>query len=141
MKESEILRRRGRMVGSDDLLTSADICRYGVGLRGYEIELAKDFSEELEDIIEFSTANRHMLASREARRLGYILKEHDGIANLNIFCRDGKRRKLIDVVFWFAGCHKRIALDIKDAEEDENGSLFDRVIKETEGYLQKELAA
>jgi hypothetical protein len=118
---SEIVRRKSRMIGSDDLQIAANMCRWASqsGIRGSALIAAEGLVKAFDSILALSKSSNHYEAAKKCKSLEYILKRNESLGRLNIPCRDGKSRKLIDVVSWFADRHFRIANDIAEAEETE----------------------
>lgn len=118
---SEVLRRKSRMIGSDDLGTAANICKWAEneGIRGPMLQVAASLAKAFEATLILSAQNNHYEAAKKAKSTEYVLDHNPRLAKLNIPCRDGKRRTLDKVVGWFADRHFRIAQDIEEAEANE----------------------
>lgn len=121
MPMSEVIRRKSRMIGSDDLQTAANICRWAEqgGLRGPALQVAESLATAFDSTLELSTRSQHREAAKKASSVLYVLKRNEKVANLLVDCRDGRKRKLKDVVSWFADRHFRIADDIEAALDAE----------------------
>ncbi len=118
---SEVIRRKSRMIGSDDLQTAANLCRWAeqAGFRGPVLQAAEGLAKAFDSILELSTRSQHYEAAKKAKSVEYVLKRNERVAGILVDCRDGRKRKLKDVVSWFADRHFRIAQDIMEAEENE----------------------
>jgi len=118
---SEVLRRKSRLIGSDDLNTAVNICRWAEneGIRGPLLQTAAILANAFESTLRLSAQSKHYEAAKKAKSVEYVLKHNPRLAKLNIPCRDGKRRTLDLVVEWFADRHFRIASDIEEAQANE----------------------
>lgn len=118
---SEVLRRKSRMIGSDDLTMAVNICKWAEneGIHGQLLQVAQSLAEAFEETLRLSLRNKHYEAAKKAKATEYVLKRNPRLAKLNIPCRDGRRRTLDQVVGWFADRHFRIADDIVNAQESE----------------------
>ncbi len=118
---SEVIRRKSRMIGTDDLQTAANICRWAEqgGLRGPALQVAESLATAFDSTLHLSTRSQHREAAKKASSILYVLKRNEKVQNLTVDCRDGRKRKLKDVVAWFADRHFRIADDIEAALDAE----------------------
>jgi uncharacterized protein (DUF1684 family) len=118
---SEVIRRKSRMIGSDDLSTAANVCKWAEneGIRGPMLQMAASLAKAFEDTLLLSAQSKHYEAAKKAKSTEYVLKHNSRLARLSIPCRDGKRRTLDKVVGWFADRHFRIAQDIEEAQASE----------------------
>lgn len=119
--ESEVIRRKSRMIGSDDLQTAANVCRWAEhsGLKGPTLAAAEGLAKAFDSILALSQTSQHFEAAKKAKSVEYVLKRNERVAGVLIDCRDGRKRKLAQVVSWFADRHFRIATDIAEAQEYE----------------------
>lgn len=119
--ESEVIRRKSRMIGSDDLNTAANVCRWAeqAGFKGTDLTVAEGLAKAFEAILALSQTSQHYEAAKKAKSVEYVLKRNDKVSKMTIDCRDGRKRKLAQVVSWFADRHFRIANDIAEAQETE----------------------
>jgi hypothetical protein len=118
---SEVIRRKSRMIGSDDLQSAMNLCKWAeqAGFRGPNLVVAESLAPAFEGILELSTRSKHYEAAKKAKSVEYVLKRNDRVQGILVDCRDGRKRKLIQVVSWFADRQFRIAQDIMEAEESE----------------------
>jgi len=121
LPESEVIRRKSRMIGSDDLQTAANVGRWAeqAGLKRPTLAAAEGLAKAFDSILALSQSSQHYEAAKKAKSVEYVLKRNERVAGLLIDCRDGRKRKLAQVVSWFADRHFRIANDIAEAEEHE----------------------
>jgi len=121
LPESVVLDRKGRKVGSDDLHNAALIAKWAEqsGLRGPALQAASGIAIALDAAIALSLQGLHRDAGKKAASCAYVLKRNEKVGTLKVQCRDGKTRKLGQVVEWYAGVHFRIADDIEAAQEKE----------------------
>lgn len=149
---SEVIRRKSRMIGTDDLQTAANICRWAEneGLRGPALQAAEALAKAFDSILVLSQTSQHFEAAKKAKSVEYVLKRNERIQNLSVDCRDGKKRKLAQVVSWFADRHFRIAQDIAEAQEaeaiiqakaDELKAVADKAVASTKKLVAKVRAA
>lgn len=115
----EILRRKSKMIGSDDIRTALNICKWSAegGLKGSALITAEALAQTFEEVLLLSTRNNHYEAGKKSKSIQYILQRNSTVANLIIPCRDGKNRHLIEVLSWFSGLQFKIAKDIEEAEQ------------------------
>jgi hypothetical protein len=118
---SEVIRRKSRMIGSDDLGTAANLCKWAeqAGFRGPNLVVAESLAPAFEGILELSTRSKHWEAAKKTASVLYVLKRNERVANILVQCRDGRTRKLSEVVSWFMSTHFKIAQDILEAKEGE----------------------
>ena len=118
---SEVIRRKSRMIGSDDLQTAANLCRWAeqAGFHGPQLQVAEGLAKAFDAVLELSTRSQHYEAAKKAKSIEYVLKRSERVAGMSVDCRDGRKRKLAQVVSWFADRHFRIAQDIADALDAE----------------------
>ena len=117
LPESVVLDRKGRKVGSDDMGSAALIAKYAehAGIRGNNLDVAAGLALAIEAAVSLSLNGKHREAAKKAASCNYVLKRNEHVGKLKVNCRDGRERKLSDVVGWFAGVHFRIADDIDAA--------------------------
>ena len=118
---SEVIRRKSRMIGSDDLRLAAGLCRWAeqAGLRGPALKVAEGLATALESCVELSTHDRHFEAAKKAASVMYVLNRNDRVAGILVDCRDGRKRRLSAVVQWYSDRNFAIAADLAAAEQAE----------------------
>jgi hypothetical protein len=121
LPESVVIDRKGRKVGSDDLHNAALVAKWSeeAGLRGPAIQAASGIAIALDAAIALSLQGLHRDAGKKAASCAYVLKRNEKVGTLKVQCRDGKTRKLSQVVEWYAGVHFRIADEIEAKREEE----------------------
>lgn len=123
LPESVVIDRKGRKVGSDDLRAASLVAKWSeeAGLRGPMVQAASGIAIALEAAVDLSLKGEHRDAGKKAASCAYVLKRNDRVGKLKVQCRDGRTRKLAQVVEWYAGVHFRIAdeIEAKQAEEAE----------------------
>jgi hypothetical protein len=123
LPESVIIDRKGRKVGSDDLQSAALVAKWAeeAGLRGPQVQAAAGIAIALDAAVELSLQGAHRDAGKKAASCAYVLKRNAKVGTLKVQCRDGRQRKLAQVVEWYATVHFRIAdeIEAKQAEEAE----------------------
>jgi hypothetical protein len=123
LPESVIIDRKGRKVGSDDIAAAALVAKWAeeAGLRGPQVQAAAGIAIALENAVELSLKGEHRDAGKKAASCAYVLKRNAKVGTLKVQCRDGRTRKLAQVVEWYASVHFRIAdeIEAKQAEEAE----------------------
>lgn len=128
LPESVIIDRKGRKVGSDDMNAAALVAKWGeqAGLRGPLIEVATSVSQACEAAVSLALDGQHRDAAKKAASVQYVLKRNERVGGLKVQCRDGRTRRLADVVSWFASVHFKIADDIESAQEREAAAKAER---------------
>lgn len=128
MPESIILDRKGRKVGSDDLNAAALVAKWGkeAGLRGSLVDVAGSVAQACEAAVGLALDGAHRDAAKKTASVQYVLKRNERIGALKVQCRDGRTRRLADVVGWFSKVHFKIADDIESAKESEAQEAADR---------------
>ena len=120
--ESVIVDRKGRRVGMDDMQASASVAKWAdqAGLRGPALLAASGIATALEAAVRLSLDGSHRDAGKKAASCAYVLKRNERVGGLKVRCRDGRERKLQQVVEWYATVHFKIADDIeaKQAAEE-----------------------
>jgi len=122
LPRSEIYRRRGRLVGSDDIRSVIMVLKFGdeAGLSGKLVQLASDIAQGLDEASRLILQEgNHFNGSKKARSCRAILKNNKSIKNLKVTCRDNKERSVMEVVTWYSNVHFRVAKDIWNAEQRE----------------------
>jgi hypothetical protein len=128
LPESVILDRKGRKVGSDDIRTAAMIAKFGeeAGLRGPLVQVATNVAQACDAAVALALDGAHRDAAKKAASVQYVLKRNERVGKLKVTCRDGRQRKLSDVVGWYASVHFRIADDIDAARDREEAAAAER---------------
>jgi hypothetical protein len=134
---SQIIARKGRLVGSEDMEAAAkklqwvenETNEHGAHLfRGKTLDVAAQLSRALLEAVNLSFADKHEEAAKKAGNCLYVLgKDKQNaikfnrryLGGLSIDCRDGQRRKLGDMLEWYMSTHFRIAEQIAAATEYE----------------------
>lgn len=121
LKESEILRRKGRRVGSDDIGSAAMAAKYGTeaGLRKVQADIGTQVAVALEEAQAMALQDNHRDAAKKVKSCIALVRHHRDLSSLKIVCRDRQERKLIGVLNFFARVHFNIASDILAAQEAE----------------------
>lgn len=121
MNKSDIIRRKAKLIGSDDITAVINICKWAEqsGFYGMSLAIASSVSKALEMALEFSTHNQHFEAFKKSDSIKRFLKRSETVSNILVLCRDGKKRKLINVVDWFANLQFNISEDIEFALQHE----------------------
>lgn len=121
LPESVILDRKGRKVGSDDALQAARIAEWSEheGLRGAQREVALGIAQALKAAVDLALDGQHRDAGKKAASCAYVLKRNERVGKLKVQCRDGRERKLAQVVEWYGNVHFKIADDIEAAQARE----------------------
>lgn len=129
--ESIILDRKGRRVGSDDLNAAANIAKWAeqAGLRGPALQAAAGIAVALEAAVKLSLVGAHRDAGKKAASCAYVLNRNERVQKLKVQCRDGRTRKLGQIVEWYASVHFRIADEIEAAQVQEAQVAEARKIK------------
>lgn len=128
LPESVVIDRRGRKVGSDDALQAARIAEWSEqeGLRGPAKEVAAGIAVALRAAVALSLDGQHRDAGKKAASCTYVLKRNERVGKLKVQCRDGRTRKLAQVVEWYGNVHFHIADDIEAAQAAEKEWLTRR---------------
>jgi hypothetical protein len=128
LPESVIIDRKGRKVGSDDMGSAALVAKWGeqAGLRGPLIAVANSVSQACEAAVSLALDGKHRDAGKKAASVQYVLKRNERVGGLKVTCRDGRQRRLADVVSWFAKVHFKIADDIESAQAKEAAAQAER---------------
>ena len=118
LSEAEILRRKTRLTGSEDLRNVIQALRYAEAALNFneEIDAANEIADELESALGLTTTHDHLGGSRVAAQTLSLLHAEAAVSSLKVQCRDGKQRPVGIIVRWFADVHCRIAATILEAE-------------------------
>lgn len=121
---SEILSRKGRLIGSDDLQAVADFCRFGEegGLEGRDLTVAKGLVLTCEKAIKLAAEGQHSEASKVAFSADYVLSRNNRVAFSKVECRDGNVRPIIGILSHYAKTQKRIGAEVEAAKQSEQDS-------------------
>lgn len=119
--ESVSIDRRGRKVGSDDILAAATVCSWPeeAGLRGPLQEVAVSIAKALKIAASWAAEGRHEEAAKKAASCAYVLKRNERVGKLSLQCRDGKRRTVAEVAEFFSKAHFAIVSQIAEAKTAE----------------------
>ena len=119
--ESVSIDRRGRKVGSDDILAAATVCSWPeeAGLRGVLCDVALATSKALKIAAEWAAEGRHEEAAKKATSCAYVLTRNERVGKMTLMCRDGKRRTVAQVAEFFGKAHFAITSQILDAKKNE----------------------
>lgn len=131
LKESVILDRKGRKIGSDDLMEAARLCKWAehTGLRRNLVPVANAVGLGLEEAVNLSLRGQHREAAMKAKNVMFVLNKefNEAVANIKVDCRDSRVRKIVDITKWYAGVHFRIADDIEKAQAAEAEAELERL--------------
>lgn len=145
LKASEIIDRKGRRVGSDDLMGAANVCKFAEhgGLHRNLVQVACSVGIGLEAAVQLALRGEHREAGKKAQNVLYVLNKeiNAAIGNLKVDCRDSKIRKVIDMTKWFVGVHLRIADEIEEARAEEDERELERLQIRASRLAQKEAEA
>lgn len=145
LKESVILDRKGRKVGSDDMIEAARICKWAEhsGLRSNLVPVANGVGMGLEVAVQHSLRGEHRAAGMAAKNVLYVLNKevNEQIANIKVDCRDSKIRMVKVIAKWFAGVHFRIADDIENALANEAEAELERLQRRASKMAAEEATA
>lgn len=121
LAESVSIDRRGRKVGSDDVLAAATVCSWPeeAGLRGALCQVAEATAKALKIAAEWAAEGRHEEAAKKAASCAYVLKRNERVGKLSLQCRDGKRRTVAEVAEFFSKAHFAIVSQIAEAKKAE----------------------
>jgi len=121
LSESEVLKRKSRMVGSDDMTNAANCLKYAEheGLHGPALQVAHAAAVGLQTAVQYSTRNRHRDAAASAGASLYSIRRNERVAKMKVQCRDGQHRTVQKVLEWYTGVHGRIAGEIEAALDKE----------------------
>ena len=123
--ESVQLDRKTRKIGSDDLKTAAEACKYGreAGLDYTSVEIAYDISVALTHCVELSLEGKHEEAGKNAASALHILRGCRDIGDIEVTCRDGETRCVGYICKWYSNLHLRIAEEVQEMKVQEEAMV------------------
>jgi hypothetical protein len=132
--ESEQLDRKTRKIGSDDLRTAADACKYGreAGLTDDSVEIAYNLSVALAQCVELALEGKHEEAGKNAASCLHILRDARDIGDIEVQCRDGETRCVGYITKWYANVHTRIAEEVAELRVQEAAEAEVKALKNAE---------
>jgi hypothetical protein len=142
MPQSEVLDRKARKVGSDDMQSAALVCKWAenAGLRGPNLAVAASIAKAFEAAVALSLDGQHRDAAKKAASAQYVLKRNEHVAKLKLQCRDGRERKIGQIAEWYASVHFRVADEIDAALEAEAKAAEERRLEAEQRRASKEAA-
>jgi hypothetical protein len=146
LAQSVIIDLKGRKVGSEDLRQASLRLSWAdqEGFRWPALLQADGISKGLILAVELAEKGEHLKAAKQAGNCLWVLKKnrelahrqnHQCLGSLVVECRDGRKRKIGDMVEWFASVHERIAEQIEEAAELEKAET-ERLAREEEAAVQ-----
>jgi hypothetical protein len=132
LTQSEMLSRKGRLIGSDDLQAVITACRYGQesGLTGTDLLVASGVALSCEKAIKLAAEGKHLEAAKAAGSALYVLKRANRVAHTRVECRDKNVRPIIGVVTHYTKTQSRIGDEVEAARKSEADTA-----KRTEAFL------
>lgn len=144
LTKSAIIDRKGRRIGSDDLMAASNVCKYAEhgGLHRNLLQVAVSVGIGLEAAVQLALKGEHREAGKKVQNVMYVLnKEHaEPVGNLKVDCRDSKIRKVKDIAIWFAGVHLRIADEIDAERANEAERELERLQRKASRLAAEEAA-
>jgi hypothetical protein len=145
--EWQVIDRKARKVGSDDMTSAANVLKYGkeAGLRTSragevsEVELAATLAQGIQSALSMSLAGDYEGSMQKAYFCLHTAKENPRVGGLKVDCRDGKERRVIDVLGWFANNRQKVVEDIAFAKEEQ--AILDAELAAAEAAEQADAEA
>jgi len=137
LPESEVLRRKGRRVGSDDIGAAALAAKYAAeaGIRKEDADVGTLVATALKEAQLMALHDNHRDAAKKVKSCIALVKHRKALGSLKVTCRDKSSRKLIQVLNFFSRVHFNIASDILaalEAEELAAAAAEAKIIEEAE---------
>src|SRR5690606_1241976 len=131
LPKSAIIDRKGRKIGSDDMMEGARLCKWAEhsGLRSNLVPVANMVGIGLETAVQLALKGQHREAGKKVQNVLYVLNKetNEAVANIKVDCRDSRIRQVKVIAKWFAGVHLRIADEIDTALAEEAERELERL--------------